>query len=315
MSLFKHSSTDQPALAVSLILGALLMLGLQDALSKYLSAYISIWQFQTLRCLVNLCVLLVIVWWLAEPALLKPERVSRVVLRALLQVSATFLFIGSAPLLTLTEMAGGLYTFPLFVAVITSLLPGEHVGPRRWIAIISGFAGTLLILQPGTESFRLASLMPVGAGLFYALFILCTRRLCRNESPIAMVLATNLCLLLVGSCGLLVLTFFPVPPSVRVLNPYMYSAWQPLFWWVAGITVLCGLLNSLANLGLGRAYQSADSSLLAPFDYSYLIFAAIWGYLFWRDIPQITEVIGILMIAGAGLFVAWRERITAQQTR
>ncbi len=296
------------------MLGSLLMLGLQDALSKYLSVHVTIWQFQLLRSFVNLGVVICIILWMAEPGLLRPKRLSRVALRSLLQVTATLLFIGSAPLLTLTEMAGGLYTFPLFVAVLTSLLPGEHVGPRRWIAIIAGFIGTLLILRPGADSFRLASLMPVSAGFFYALFVLCTRRLCREESPMAMVMATNVVLIITSTSGLVLLWLFPLPDAITAMNPYLYRSWQPLLWWVAGVIALCGVLNSLANLGLGKAYQSAESSMLAPFDYSYLIFATIWGYIFWRDIPQPTEIAGMLMISGAGLFVSWRERIANQNT-
>ncbi len=295
------------------MLSALLLLGLQDALSKYLSVHIAIWQFQFLRALVNLTVLLFIVMWLAEPALLRPKRIGRVGLRSLMHVTATLLFFGSAPLLTLSEMAGGLYTFPLFVAAISSVLPGERVGARRWLAIGAGFAGTVLMLRPGSESFRLAALMPVGAGFFYALFILCTRRLCRDESPMALVLGSNLMILSVSTCGIALLSFYPLPVSWSQHNPYLFTAWQPLLGWMAGVIVICGLLNSLSNLGLGKAYQSADSAMLAPFDYSYLIFATFWGYVFWREVPDLPAVAGMCMIAGAGLFVAYRERIVNRE--
>jgi drug/metabolite transporter (DMT)-like permease len=295
------------------MLGALMLLGLQDALSKYLSVYITIWQFQFLRAIVNLGVLLAIVLWMAEPALLRPKRVGRVGLRSLMQVIATLLFFGSAPLLTMTEMAGGLYTFPLFVAALSSLLPGERVGPRRWLAIAAGFAGTLLMLRPGSESFRAAALMPVGAGFFYALFVLCTRRLCREESPMALVLASNLSILCVSALGLALLSLYPLPASLSLHNPYLFTAWQPLLGWMAGIIVICGLLNSLSNLGLGKAYQSADSAMLAPFDYSYLIFATFWGYVFWREVPDMPAIAGMCIIAAAGIFVAWRERIVKRE--
>lgn len=295
------------------MLAALLMLGLQDALSKYLSVHITLWQFQFLRALVNLLVLMCIVAWLAEPALLKPQRLANVALRSAMQVVATVLFFGSAPLLSMTEMAGGLYTFPLFVAALSSLLPGERVGPRRWIAIVAGFAGTLLIIKPGSDTFQLATLMPVSAGFFYALFVLCTRRLCRDESPMALVLGSNLSILLVSSCGIALLSARPLPASLSDHNPYLYTAWQPLLGWMLGIIVICGLLNSLSNLGLGKAYQSADSTMLAPFDYSYLIFATIWGFVFWRELPDAAAVAGMCLIAAAGIFVAYRERIVNQR--
>lgn len=294
------------------MLCSLMMLGLQDALSKYLSVHVTIWQFQLLRALVNLSVLLAIVGYMADAAVLRPRRISRVALRSAMQVIATLLFFGSAPLLTMTQMAGGLYTFPLFVAALSSLLPGERVGPRRWIAIVAGFAGTLLMLRPGSESFQLATLMPVGAGFFYALFVLCTRRLCRDESPMALVLGSNLSILLVSSVGVLLLTLFPPAPAYAAHNAYLFTAWQPLLWWMLGIIIICGMLNSLSNLGLGKAYQSAESSMLAPFDYSYLIFATFWGYVFWREVPDSASIAGMSIIAAAGIFVAYRERIAHQ---
>ena len=73
------------------------------------------------------------------------------------------------------------------------------------------------------------------------------------------------------------------------------------------------MLNTIGNVCLSKAYQSADSSFLAPFDYSYLLFASAWGVIIFGDIPGLTTALGLLIITAAGLFVAWRERMVNEQ--
>jgi drug/metabolite transporter (DMT)-like permease len=84
---------------------------------------------------------------------------------------------------------------------------------------------------------------------------------------------------------------------------------------VAGIIVACSSLNLVANIALAKAYQSAESSWLAPFDYSYLIFATFWAVVMWGDVPDLLSLVGMSMIAGAGCYVAWRERREGQLRR
>lgn len=159
------------------MVGSLLLLALQDGLVKLTSADVSLWQFHLIRSIVNLLLLLILtraIWGSAQPS---PQRLWAVVLRSLLLSGSMVCLFGGIPFLTLAEIAAGLYVFPLIVAVLSALLLGERVGPRRIVAIFIGFAGTLFILKPGTEVFRPISLMPVGAALCYAGSILTTRRL------------------------------------------------------------------------------------------------------------------------------------------
>ena len=89
--------------------------------------------------------------------------------------------------------------------------------------------------------------------------------------------------------------------------PYLFTSWHDLSLAVVGIVVACSTLNLTSNIALAKAYQSAESSWLAPFDYSYLIFATFWGFVMWGDLPDGLSFLGMAMIAGAGCYVAWRE--------
>ena len=152
------------------------------------------------------------------------------------------------------------------------------------------------------------TLMPVGAGFCYALFVVTTRRLCRDESPVALVIASNVMILAVGVLGLLLIPKLPILEETREHYPFLLTVNAALTSVVIVVILFCSFLNTAGNLCLSKAYQSADSSFLAPFDYMYLLFATFWGVVLIGDLPDSTTVTGLFLIAGAGVFVAWRER-------
>ena len=311
-SLLGGVAEDRPGRAATLMVLALFMLGFQDSIVKLTSDTVSLWQFQMIRAAINLTLLILltrIVWGTHCPW---PKRVWAVAMRSVFLAGAMLCFFAGVPFLNLADIAAGLYVFPLFVALLSSVLLGEKVGPRRIAAIIIGFTGTLLILKPGTDGFQLVSLMPVGAALCYAGTILTTRRLCREESPVTLSFGVGITFLVVGVAGTVLFTFLMEPSGVADW-PYLLTGWHDVAWWVVGLIATCSCLNLTANMMLARAYQSAEASWLAPFDYSFIVFATFWGYVFWRHVPDALTFLGMVMIAGAGAGVAWREKIAAER--
>lgn len=299
---------DNPAQAALLMVGSLFLLALQDSLVKLASTDISLWQFQSMRAAFNLIMLIVLfrfIWGGSSP---RPKRLWTVVLRSTLLVGAMICFFGAIPFLSLSQVAAGLYVFPLFVTVLSAIVLGEKVGPRRIFAVFAGFCGTLLILKPGSDAFQWVSLAPVLAGLFYATTVLTTRKLCREEKPATLALGVSLAFVLVGASGVVILESAQPVDLAREL-PYLFVGWNPLTWSIIGLIVTCSVLNLSANIGLAKAYQSAESSWLAPFDYTYLIFATFWGVVMWGDTPDIISFAGMSLIAMSGCYVAWRERL------
>jgi drug/metabolite transporter (DMT)-like permease len=310
--LFSPQQDDQIGLAITLMLGGLVCLSLQDGLIKIISIETTLWQLQAYRALLNIALVYFIARQLMPGMSIKPKRPAIVAMRSMFQVGALTLFFGGAPFLTLAQMAGGLYTFPLFVGLFGWLL-GEPVGPRRIVAIAAGFFGTLLVLRPEAGSFSAINLMPVGAGFCYALFVITTRRLCRDETPAALVLGANVGIASVGFIGLLLVPWLPVSQSTRDAFPFLLTSDAPWIPLVIIVIVSCSLLNTIGNLCLSKAYQSADSSFLAPIDYCYLLFATGWGIVLFSDYPTPLILLGLSLIAGAGIFVAWRERVLERQ--
>lgn len=302
------SNEDSPAFAVGLMLVSLIMLSAQDAMVKLISLETSLWQFQVARALLNLVYVGLLARWFMRGQSLRPKNLTAVVCRSIFHLCALCFFFSAAPFLSLAEMAGGLYTFPLFVVLLSFVVLRERIGPWRLLAVIAGFIGTLCILRPGSEAFRPAAMLPVCAGFCYGCFVITTRRFCRTESPVVLVLGSNLMITLVGVIGWVAIVYAPIPTDTRADYPFILQPEWSMSSWVLFIVIICAFLNTTANLTIGKAYQSAESSFLAPVDYSYLIFATAWGWILWRDIPSQLTLLGMFLIASAGIFVAWRER-------
>ncbi|MEO0823034.1 MAG: DMT family transporter, partial [Pseudomonadota bacterium] len=302
---------DRPTRAAALMVGSLCMLGLQDGLVKLASDDVSLWQFQSLRASINLALLLLVFAVMDGRLPPAPRSYRAVGLRSLFLVGAMICYFCAIPMLSLAEIAAGLYVFPLIVTLLSAIVLGEMVGPRRIAAVLVGFLGTLLILKPGTDSFLWVSLIPLGAAVCYAGTVLCTRRLCREEHPATLALGVAVAFLAVGLAGLGAMAAI-TPPELGASWPYLFTAWHPLELTTLGLVLACSCLNLTANIGLASAYQTAESSWLAPFDYSYLVFATAWGAVLFGHLPDALSVLGMGLIMGAGCFVAWRERQIAR---
>ncbi|MEM7669597.1 MAG: DMT family transporter, partial [Pseudomonadota bacterium] len=229
------TETDRPPVAAGLMLMALFTLGFQDALVRIAAEDTSIWMFQIIRASGNLILILLLarVVWGGLPK--RPIVLWAVVARSLCMLGALLFFFGGVRHLTLAEMAAGLYTFPIFVTVLSALVLGEKVGPQRIAAVAIGALGAGLILQPGSAGFTPVKLMPVAAGCSYACVVILTRRWCRGESPVTLATGVAVCFFLAGLAGIVGLTAVPLPTAIRAELPYLAIGWVDPVWTVVGL--------------------------------------------------------------------------------
>ena len=296
---------DRIVLGIALIVLSTLLTSLQDVIFKYSSADITLWQLYVLRSIFLFPALLVIafVWGGGTTTWRQAIRLWPIV-RATLFVLMFLSMYSAIPVLPLSTIAAGLYTAPLFVAALSALLIGEPVHPRGWLAIAIGFAGVLVILRPGTEAFTWLMLLPVLAGFFYALSALVTRSKCRVTPPAALGLAMSIALLFTGAVASTVLYIWQPAPSLVVVSPFLFGQWSALDASQWGFVAVLALLMVCNSLILPVAYQSAPSVTIATFDYCYIIFATVFGFAIFSEVPDRQTIVGMLMIAGAGLMVS-----------
>ena len=313
-SLFDHPEVDRPFVALVLVLTATFVLAFQDSLVKLMSSETSFWQFQTLRSFGNLSFAIILAMTSGGLSLLIPRNWKAVYLRAMLLLVCMFFFFSGAPFLSVAQMAAGLYTYPLFVSLLAGPILGEKVGVWRFGALGLGAIGSALVLTPWSSQFSSVQILPVIAGFFYAANILTLRKACRSESPLALAFAAGFCFLIVGLTGITLLSIFPFNESIKSSMPFVAIGWPELTFLIAGFALLSSVLNLTGNICLSRAYQTADASWLAPMDYSYLVFAAIWSRVIFHNWPDGLALTGMALIGLAGIITAWRESLITKNT-
>lgn len=307
-NILKGTETDNPRLAGALILCALAFLSFQDGLVKTASGFSSLWQFQFLRAGFNLIIVLGGLFIAGKWELLRPNRPWAVCARTAALMATMVLFFSGSPFLTLAEMGAGLYTYPIFMTLLSVLFLGERIGLWRVIAIAVAAVGAFMIVQPGTENFQIAQILPICAGFTYAINATVVRRHCRTESPVTMAAWAGAGFLTISALGAFGVSLLPMETATREQWPFLLTAWPDLTGWVVLIAAIAASCNVTGNILIVKAYQSAELSWIAPIDYAYLIFATLWGFILFSDLPDGLTVAGMFLIASAGILTAFRER-------
>ena len=312
ISLFEGPEHDRPMLALGLLLMGVSALALQDSMIKLIAPDTTFWQFQAIRSVFNLTFIILLAKASIGIRQLWPRRPWPVFLRALMLTCCMIFFFGAAPQISVSQMAAGLYTYPFFITLMAGPFLGEVIGPWRLGALVLGMAGAFTVLDPLAEGFRWVQIMPVIAGFFYALNLLILRRWCRNESPLAIAFIVALVFIIFGTSGGTLISFLPLNAETRSSIPFLLETWPQLSLAVLGFCLFASCLNLTGNICLSRAYQTADSSWLAPVDFSYLLFVAIWSRVFYDTWPTPQAATGMAMIALAGGLTAIRERLRSR---
>ena len=304
MSARAGTHPQQIALGVSTIVATVGAASLGDALVKYVSSDFTVWQIYVVRSILAIPLIVAMLMPGARPATILPRSAGWASLRSMLLMAMWLAFYGALSVLSLPVVAASYYTAPLFITLFSAALVGEPVGPRRWLAILAGFVGVLVILRPGSAAFSWLTLLPVLSAVFYALAAVVTRTRCVDERPLVLSLALNIAFLVTGTLGSAALAAWPPSASLADANPFLLGRWSPMGvreW--AIIAMLAGLIVAI-SAGIAKAYQCAPPTIVATFEYSYLVFAALWSFVIFSELPDAPTIVGMLLIAGAGLVAA-----------
>ncbi|MGI9505703.1 MAG: DMT family transporter, partial [Geminicoccaceae bacterium] len=178
--------------------------------------------------------------------------------------------------------------------------------PLGWLGVLLGFAGVVVLLQPGTDAFSPWSILPIVGAAFYALAHITTRVKCQNTPLAAISISQNIVMMLAGVI-VSVLLFWLKPQGDLVSDfPYIFGLWSDvdLMGWI--VLVLLAGFTILISVLLAGAYQAAPPAIISTFEYSYLMFVAIWDILFFGIAPTTASVTGMILIVVAGLLVLRR---------
>ena len=192
--------------------------------------------------------------------------------------------------MSFTEITAILFLAPILVTALSGLMLGETVGGRRWLSVVAGFSGALIIIRPGTDFLQLSTVVPLGAVAFLALYQISTRVVSRSDHVMTTLAYSPLVGLAVAS----------------ILVPFVWQAPDAEGWL---FMVLLGLFGSGGQYGLIKALEATEASAVAPFFYSLLIWATILGFVVWDELPDTWTTLGAAIMIASGLYILHRDQV------
>lgn len=286
---------NNPRLGIILMIATTFVFAVQDGVSRHLAGEYNVYMVVMVRYWFFAA--FVITWAkMQHGSVRKLAATSQPFLqifRALLLIAEICVMVLGFVYLGLIESYAIFITYPLIIAALSGIILGEQVGWRRWVAILVGFIGVLVILQPGFRVFSPYALLPMASALMFALYGLLTRFAARKDSAATSFFWTGA----IGAIGMTAVGMFH---------------WQPMTisdWGWMGFLSIMGVLGHFLLI---KCYAVAEASTVQPFAYLQLVFGGALGWMIFNDGLRWGTALGALIVIAAGLFTLWRERLSAR---
>lgn len=272
---------------IALMLLAVWLFSFGDALGKYIVATYSVGQLLLLRAAASLTLMSPAIWR-QRAALRNIQRPGLQVIRVVLSTLEVAAFFAASVYLPLADVITYYLAAPIFVTAASAIFLGEHVGWRRWSAIVVGFIGVIIALRPSTQAISWPAMIALAGSASFAALMIITRSL--RGTPDIVLTSAQFCGTLLF--GLIAAPFGWVTPSLPDL----------------GLFAAAGCISIAAALGVNRSLKLAPASVVVPYQYTMIIWAVIFGYVVFGDVPSAAMLAGAAVIIVAGLYIFLREQ-------
>lgn len=265
----------------------------QDATTRVLAQSYPVMEVAWARFAVHMLLVGCIVAW-RSPHLMVSRRLPLQLVRSCLLLATTLLAVLALRSISFAEVQAIAAAAPVLVTALSVPLLGEKVGWRRWVGVLAGMAGALIIVGPVGGTFQWALLLPLGAAFSNALYQIATRKLKGVDSPTTTIFYTGMAGTLVCTAAL---PFNWVTPDLTG----------------AALMVLLGTLGGISHFCLIRAYSAAPAATVAPFGYTTLVWAALYALILFGEDLRLTTIAGTAVIVGSGVYIFYREQVRLRQ--
>ena len=274
--------------AITFNLLAWVMLPIMDGFAKYLSAELPVLQITWARYFFTVAFTFPVMFFFFRKNLVWTDKPKLQFIRGLILLTANICFFYSISIISLAKALTLAFIAPLIVTAFSPFFLGEKVGYRRWLAVIIGFVGTLVVIRPGFVEINLASIAALITGIMYGFYLIITRKLSSSDNPL-------LTLLLTGVVGAIIIsTVMPFVWVKPTLNQWFIMA-------------AIGVFACIGHLFLILSLKYADASKLAPLGYTEIITNILISYYFFKELPDNWTYLGLFIIVLSGLYISKRE--------
>ncbi|MEZ5870957.1 MAG: DMT family transporter [Nitratireductor sp.] len=304
-------SINRPAAGITFILVGMIAISVNDMLIKLLSGAYPLHQMVFIRSSVGICFSMMLVWFEGGWSILKTRNPLLQLSRGVLIVLSNLTYFTALAIVPLADATALFFVAPLMITLLSVPVLGEKVGLFRLGAVAVGFLGVIVMIQPWQQerdTAVLVLLLPVVSAFAYALNQVVTRKLGATTRASALAVYVQAMFILVS------IGFFLIAGDGHFVGEdtgeslrFLLRRWT----WPQGtdtwLFVILGFNSAIVGYCIAQAYRMADAATVAPFEYVGLPMAVMWGWLIWEQLPGMATILGMLLIAGSGMFVFLRE--------
>ncbi|WP_420548387.1 DMT family transporter [Curvivirga sp.] len=311
----KQNVDDTTSQGILYLVLGLIVFSVQDVIMKFFSDQIALQEVIFLRGVVTLMIISPIMFYLQGRSAFVSKQPVWAFLRGFAGFLCFSLFSMALAVLPLADAMPLYYTSPLFVVALSIPFLGEKVGLRSWLAIFVGFGGVILVAQPGSSGIEPAMILALLSAVAYSAQSLLARKLGSTESALGMTFYSQLAFIALSGIVGLTLGSGWMDEISHPSAQYLLRAWSVPTLTQIGLIIALGFISAAGFFCISQAYRLGRANAVAPFEYSSLPFAVLWGWLFWGAIPTSTTVMGSLLIVASGLYILHREVVRRRQEK
>jgi drug/metabolite transporter (DMT)-like permease len=305
----KCLDVDRKLLGILCVVGAVSCFSTQDALIKWISGSYPLHEVVLARACLAAVLTLGLMRLEGGLRLLRSRRPLMHGARGLLLVTANSCFFLALAVMPLADATALFFVAPLLITTLSALFLGEPVGPRRWMAVLAGLVGVVVMVRPGADVVNLVALLPLGAAGAYAAMQIVTRRLGVTDRASTMAFYVQMTFIAVSAAMWLVAGDGRLARAGNPSLEFLLRAWVVPDRGDLGLLGAIGVLNAAGSYLVAQGYRISEPAVAAPFEYAAMPMAVTYGVVMWGDWPDTTAWVGITLIVSSGLYVLHREVI------
>lgn len=303
------SYSNNPLKGMFYLIAGVFIFSIQDVIIKYMSGDYPVHEIVLIRSIFAIIPILILAHFMGGIRSMRTRRYGAHTLRAFVQFATYMCFYMSLAALSLAETVTLFFSSPLFITILSVVILNEKVTLDHWIAVLAGFLGVIVIFNPGTDSFNPAFLLAVLSAFLYAVASILTRRIGQTESGISLAFYPTVFYIVFSSIVGMAVSNSTFSKGVHPSLDFLLCEWAFPAQFDLLLLISIGLIAAFGFFFLSQAYRLAQPSMVAPFEYTAVLFSLLWGYIIWNDILGVRLIMGIFLIVGSGLYIFLRKPV------
>jgi len=294
------------------ILIAMMVFSIQDGIMKHIYNFVSLYEIYLIRTLVSFALILIFLKITKKPIIFKSKYPLLTFCRVILFFFGFSSFYVSLTVLPLGTATALFFVTPFLITIFAHFILKEEIGIRRWSAIIVGFVGVYITLNPDFSDFNYLSLLPILCALCYSLSMIIIKKTSEKDSVYTQTFTFYIGAILISIIFYFIIGDGQYNSSDHPASQFIFRKWFVNFETNILLMTITGITATAAFLFLFTAYSIASPSVVSPFEYSILFWSPLIGWLYFNEIPTLSTVIGILIIVSSGIYIFMREKAQEQ---